>query len=123
MAKRILIVDDDASVRTLFHDTLTEEGYEVVVAPDGEQGLKFIQEGGYDLILLDVMMPKIDGIGILSELSCKPAKNKNGKIILFTSLHDDPAVKDGLSKGASGFIVKSDFSPEVLIGKIKQLVG
>jgi DNA-binding response OmpR family regulator len=122
MSKRILIIDDDASVRTLFHDTLVEEGYEVEVAIDGQEGLTLVQSGGYDLVLLDVMMPKIDGIGILTELQSNPAKTKNGKIILFTSLHDDPAVTAGEKLGADGSIVKSDFTPDVLLEKIKALL-
>ena len=122
MAKRILIVDDDPSVRTLFTDSLGAEGFEVMTAADGELGLAAIKEGGYDLVLLDVMMPKIDGIGILSELQAHPAKAANGKIILFTSLHDDPAVADGMTKGAAGAIVKSDFTPDILLKKIKELI-
>lgn len=122
MSKRILIIDDDASVRTLFHDSLSEDGYEVEVASDGQSGLTLIQNGGFDLVLLDVMLPKIDGIGILTELQSRPAKNKNGKVILFTSLHDDPAVSAGEKLGADGSIVKSDFTPDVLLEKIKALL-
>lgn len=122
MAKRILIVDDDLSVRTLFTDSLTAEGYEVASAADGELGLTAITQGGYDLVLLDVMMPKIDGIGILNQLQLAPPKAKNGKIILFTSLHDDPAVSEGMTKGAAGAIVKSDFTPDILLKKIKELL-
>ncbi len=122
MGKRILIIDDDTSVRMLFTDTLTDEGFEVDTAMDGVEGLEKLKQGGYDLVLLDVMMPKLDGIGILTELAeHKPAK-ENKKIVLFTSLHDDPAVKEGLSKGAHGFIVKSDYTPEVLIAKIKSFL-
>lgn len=122
MAKRILIVDDDLSVRTLFTETLSSEGFEVTTASDGEQGLAKLSEGGFDLVLLDVMMPKIDGIGILTELQSHPPKVSNRKIILFTSLHDDPAVTEGMTKGATGAIVKSDFTPDILINKIKALV-
>lgn len=122
MSKRILIIDDDASVRTLFHDSLVGEGNEVETATDGQEGLTKIQQGGYDLVLLDVMLPKIDGIGILTELETNPAKQKNGKVILFTSLHDDPAVKEGEKLGANGSIVKSDFTPDILLGKIKELL-
>jgi DNA-binding response OmpR family regulator len=122
MAKRILIVDDDLSVRTLFSETLTSEGFEVSTAADGEQGLARLIEGGFDLVLLDVMMPKIDGLGILTELQTHPPKVKNGKIIMFTSLHDDPAVTEGMTKGAAGAIVKSDFTPDILLKKIKELL-
>lgn len=119
MGKRILIIDDDTSVRMLFTDTLTDEGFEVDTAADGMEGLEKLKEGGFDLVLLDVMMPKLDGIGILTELEDHKPTKENKKIVLFTSLHDDPAVKEGLTKGAHGFIVKSDYTPEVLIAKIK----
>jgi DNA-binding response OmpR family regulator len=119
---KILIVDDDASMRLLLSQMLVLPEYEVTTIDNGEDGLATIQQGGFDLILLDVMLPKIDGIGILTELANHTPKVKNGKIILFTSLHDDPAVKEGLSKGADGFIVKSDFPPDVLLAKVKNLL-
>lgn len=122
MAKRILIIDDDVSMRILLSETLTPPEYEVVTAENGDDGLAKIQTGGYDLVLLDVMMPKIDGIGVLTELQLHPAQVKNKKIVLFTSLHDDPAVKEGMTKGADGAIVKSDFSPDILLAKIKALL-
>ncbi len=123
MAKRILIVDDDSSVRELLTQTLSNDAFEVTTAADGEEGLAYLNQGGYDLVLLDVMMPKIDGIGILEELSVQRPKNPNGKIILFTNLHDDPAVKEGMTKGASGFIVKSDYTPEIILNKIKSFLS
>lgn len=122
MSKRILIIDDDASVRLLLTETLASPDFEVTTIDNGEEGLAKMQEGGFDLVLLDVMLPKIDGIGVLTELASHPAKAKNKKTILFTSLHDDPAVKEGLSKGADGFIVKSDLAPDILIEKIKALL-
>jgi DNA-binding response OmpR family regulator len=122
MSKRILIIDDDQSIRLLLTDTLTAPEFEITTSDNGEDGLAKIQDGGFDLVLLDVMLPKIDGIGVLTELELHPAKSKNKKIILFTSLHDDPAVKEGLTKGADGFIVKSDLAPDILIEKIKSLV-
>lgn len=123
MGKRILIIDDDTSVRMLFTDTLTDEGFEVETAVDGIEGLEKLKQGGFDLVLLDVMMPKLDGIGILTELADHKPTKENKKIVLFTSLHDDPAVKEGLTKGAHGFIVKSDYTPEVLIAKIKSFLA
>lgn len=120
MSKRILLVDDDPSVRMVFQGTLQEAGYTVEVATDGQEGLHKMQEGGFDVVLLDVMMPKIDGIGVLSELKDHPPKLANRQIILFTSLHDDPAVKEGLSIGATGFLIKSDLSPDVLVAKIRE---
>lgn len=123
MAKRILIVDDEPSVRLLLSEALQAEGIEVDVAVDGEAGLSLMRDGGYDLVLLDIMMPKLDGIGVLTELLDHPPKMHNKKIVLCTSLHDDPAVKEGLAKGATGFIVKSDLDPDTLIKKIQSLLS
>lgn len=122
MAKRILLIDDDASMRLLLSESLTLPEFEVVTATNGADGLRLMQTGGFDLVLLDIMMPMIDGIGVLSELQLHPPKTANKKIILFTSLHDDPAVKEGLTKGALGFLVKSDWTPDVLLAKITDLL-
>ena len=71
--KRILVVEDDQYIRDLYEEVLTEAGFEVDTAVDGEEGVVKAKKGGYNLILLDVMMPKLDGLGFLEELE----KNKS----------------------------------------------
>ncbi|MEK7499262.1 MAG: response regulator, partial [Patescibacteria group bacterium] len=84
MAKKVLIVDDDAYLRDLYEEVLKEAGYEITTAVDGEEGAGKLQAGGFDLTLLDVMMPKLDGLGVLKELQQTPPTTPNGPILLLT---------------------------------------
>jgi len=123
MAGRILVVDDDMYLRDLYQEILTQAGYEVSVAKDGEEGLQKLQEGGYHLVLLDMMMPKLDGMGVLNQLNETPPKNPNGKIVILTNLTSDPVVQQALSIGASKVLVKADLTPPQLLQEIKNLLG
>lgn len=119
MAKRILLIEDDQFTRDLYIDVFNASGYEMDSAPDGEAGLVKAKEGGYDLILLDVMMPKLDGLGVLKGLKSSPAKKANGPIILCTNLAHDPVVKEALETGAKDYIVKAEYNPDELLTKLK----
>ena len=119
---RILIVDDDLYLRELYEEILKGEGYEVQTAEDGEEGLKKIGAGQFDLVLLDVMMPKLDGLGLLSKLSEAPPRDKQPVIILLTNLGQDPAVKDALTKGAKGYLVKAELTPDQVVAEVKKYV-
>lgn len=120
MAKKVLLVDDDTYIRDLYEEVLKNAGYEVDTATDGEEGLKKITEGGNDLILLDVMMPKIDGYGVLVKLADNPAKKTNGPIIILTNLANDPVIEDCLKKGAKASFIKSDHTPEEFLAAVRK---
>lgn len=120
MANKILIVDDDLYIRELYTDILKDAGFEVEVAENGNSGLEKIRKGGFDLILLDVMMPELDGLGVLKELKNKPPGVKNGPVVLLTNLAHDPIIKEALDLGASGYLIKSDLNPEQLVVKVKE---
>jgi len=119
--KKILLVEDEKSTSDIYSQVLKEAGFEVTVADDGQKGLDFAKAGGWDLILLDVMLPKLDGLAILTELVKSPPTVANKKIILLTNLSLDPVVKEALSLGASEAIVKSDTDPGKLLEKVKNL--
>jgi|SRR3989344_1219932 len=120
MAK-ILLVEDDQFTRELYDEVLIGEGYDVTTAINGEEGLSKIEEGGYDLILLDVMMPKKDGLEVLRSLKDEPPKAKNGPIVLLTNLTNDPVFNSayGLNVGVTDHLVKSDITPGDLVVKVK----
>lgn len=122
MAKRILIIDDDLYIRELYEEVLKSAGYEVMGAADGKDGLNKIAEGGFDLILLDIMMPQVDGLQVLQTLKKTPPKKSNGKIILLTNLSHDPTIQEGLNAGAATYLIKADVTPDQLVGKIKELL-
>lgn len=121
MAHKILIVDDDTPIRELYQQLLEGEGFEIQTAADGKEGLEKITSGGFDLILLDIMMPQIDGIGILENLL--EEKVKHPPILLMTNLINDPVTKEALQKGAIACLVKVSLSPEQLISTVKQTLG
>lgn len=122
MAKKILIIDDDQYIREIYEEVLTENGYEVDTAIDGKIGLEKILNGGYDLILLDIMLPYIDGIGILKQLKEKKTKLKNGPIILLTNLIQDLVLKEALANGVNECLDKADMNPEEFLKKIKTIL-
>ena len=122
MAHKILIVDDDLYIRELYEEVLKDAGYEVSTAVDGEDGLSKVKVGGFDLILLDVMMPKLDGLGVLQKLSELSPKPTNGPIILLTNLSHDPIINEAMQHGASTYMIKADVTPDQLLAKVKEVV-
>ncbi len=120
--KKILLIDDDLFIRDLYDEVLTQAGFVVETAANGKTGLEKILAGGYDLILLDVMMPQLDGIAILGELETQQPKLKNGPIVLLTNLAHDPVIKEALKKGAKDCFIKADLNPDEFLTKVQALI-
>ena len=99
--ERILVIEDDQFLLELYDELLKDEGYIVDLAKDGEEGLNKFLEGGYDLVLLDIMLPKIDGLEILRKAQDKKPKKENGSVVLLTNLGQDSIIKEGFSLGAT----------------------
>lgn len=123
MSKKILVVDDDQYIRELYEEVLKAEGYAVETAVDGEEGFALMQKGGYDLILLDVMMPKKDGLGVLSALEQNPPSTKNGPILLITNLGHDPIIEEAKKKGATSYLVKDAMNPDEFLQNVKKYLS
>lgn len=119
---KILLVDDDPDTRSIYGEFLTQAGYDVFFAADGEEGLAKIIEGGYDLILLDIMMPKIDGIDILKKLQMRGPKSYNGPIVMLSALDQDRIVRKALQLGAKGFLSKPKLTPDMALDEIKKFI-
>lgn len=119
MAEKILVVEDDQFLRDLYNELLIQEGYEVEVAQDGEVGFNKIKAGGYDLILLDIMLPKKDGLEIMRELKNNPPAKANGPVLLLTNLGQEAIIKEGFEVGATGYIIKSAMTPDQVLHEIK----
>jgi DNA-binding response OmpR family regulator len=122
MAK-ILLIEDDTLIADLYERTLSLEGYEVDLAVDGEEGLTKFLAGGYDLILLDIMLPKINGIDILKRIRNKQTEKANGPVIILTNLDQDQIIRQGLELGASGYLVKSRVDVKQLLSEIKAFLA
>lgn len=122
MAQKILVIDDDLFIRELYVEILKKAGFGVDSAEDGVEGLEKLKKGSYSIILLDMTMPKLDGLGLLSALSGDPAISENGPIVLLTNSSDDEAVRKGLQKGAKSYLVKADMNPSELVSNIKKIL-
>jgi len=122
MAQKILIVDDDQFIREMYEEVLKNAGYEIETAEDGRGGLEKLMVGGYDLVLLDVMMPYLDGIGILRELKENKPTKTNGPIMLLTNLAYDPVIKEALDLGAVTCLNKAEMNPGEFLVKVKEIL-
>jgi len=123
MAQKILVVEDDQFLRELYDELLKEEGYDIELAADGEEGLNKMSTGGYDLVLLDIMLPKVDGLEILRRLKDKHSEKPNGPVVLLTNLGQDSIIKEGFNLGASGYLIKSSMNPDQVISEVKVFLG
>ncbi len=120
---KILIIDDDPDIQDIYAEVLKEAGYEVTQARDGQEGLEKAQSGGYDLILLDIMMPKIDGMTLLKKLREHPSEVYNGPIFVLSQLNQGDIISQAMSLGAKGYFVKSDLTPDMILSKISQILS
>lgn len=117
---RILLVDDDESLRQMYTLILAKAGFPVTTAADGIQGLAKAREGGYALILLDLMMPNLDGLGVLRGLKEEPPKRPNGPIVVLSNAGYDAVAKEAESFGVRDFLMKADLLPKDLVEKVQQ---
>lgn len=123
MADRILIIDDDTYIRDLYEEVLKGEGFTVETAKDGEEGLIKLTAGGYQAVLLDIMMPKLDGIGVLTRLKETPPQAPNGPILILTNLDHDPMLDKALSLGAYTHLLKAETLPPALVTAVKDAIA
>ncbi len=121
MAK-ILLVEDDLNLRDIYQARLTAEKYQVTTASDGEEALASAVKDKPDLILLDIMMPKISGFDVLDILRSTP-ETKNIKVIMMTALDKDTDRARGQSLGVDQYLVKSQVTLEDVVGSIKTTLG
>ncbi len=117
-AKKILIVEDDQFLREFYEELLQAEGFTIDTAEDGELGLAKAKQGGYSLILLDIMMPKKDGLQVLRDLKVSPPERINGPIVVLTNLGQDIVIKQCFALGAVGYLIKSAMNPDQVLTEV-----
>lgn len=116
---KILVVEDDALLREVYVETLTGQGYSVETAVDGKEGLLKMQSGGWDLVLLDIILPEINGIDIMKRLkNTQSMSTPNKKVIFLTNIDTAGVFKEALSLG-NGYLIKSQLTPGDLIREVK----
>ena len=119
---KIMVVEDDAALREIYSIRITAEGYDVVSAGDGEEALAVAVREKPDLILSDVMMPKISGFDMLDILRSTP-ETANIKVIMMTALSADDQRERGERLGANRYLVKSQVGIEDVINAIHEVLG
>ena len=121
MPKTILIVEDDTILRDLISQKIKKANYDIVVAVDGEEGLKKAKEKKPDIILLDLILPGIDGFGVLEQIKKDPAIDKIPVVIL-SNLGQKEEIEKGMSLGATDFLIKAHFTLSEIVEKIKAIL-
>lgn len=118
--KRILLVDDDAALRDMYVLILGKAGWQVTTADNGAEGLAKIREGGWDLILLDMMMPVLDGMGALKALTEEAGKHvADTPIVILSNAGYEEVAKEATDLGAAGFLMKADLLPKDLVEAVQ----
>ncbi|MFA5207621.1 MAG: response regulator [Candidatus Magasanikbacteria bacterium] len=122
MFKKILLVEDDKFLRELMSKKLITLGYEVVSAADGESGLVMIKEAKPDVVLLDLILPGINGFEVLEKAKQDPAI-ANIPVVILSNLGQTEDIEKGLALGAKDFLVKAHFTPQEIVNKLKSILG
>jgi len=121
--KTILLVEDDFHIQEIYRTTFIKTGnYTVETASDGQEALVKLGSHIYDLILLDIMLPKKDGLHILQDLKANPPTAKNGQIIVLTNLGNDTVASQAFALGANGFLFKSSMNPDEVLKQISSFL-
>lgn len=119
MGKKILIVEDDEMIASMYKTKLEQEGLVVLMANNGAQGLSMAMSQSPDLVLLDIIMPQLDGFTVLQELRSS-LKMKTTPIIMLTNLGTDEDKKKGSEYGATDYLVKASLTPTQVSEAIKK---
>lgn len=122
MAKKILIVEDEPVQRKTLRETLMEEGYEVFEAVDGEEGLAMALKEHPDLILLDLAMPKLDGLSMTDQLR-KDSWGKDVKIVILTNLGDVHTVDLSQARDIFHYLIKANWTLEDVAKKVRDVLA
>lgn len=117
--EKILFIEDELALQKTLGELLREGGYEVVSALDGEVGLRLAKEASPDLILLDLILPKIHGLDVLRRLKEDP-DTKNIPVIVLTNLEEIEDVEKAVELGATTYLVKARYSLEEVMEKVKR---
>jgi DNA-binding response OmpR family regulator len=119
---KILIIEDDRYISKMYQLKLSLEGYDVQVAENGKQGVDKVKEMMPNIILLDILMPELDGFEVLKIVKGDDA-TKDIPVLIMSNLGQEDHIEKGMQMGAIGYIVKSQFTPSKVVDKIKETLG
>lgn len=119
--KTILLIEDDPFLIDIYSTKLKESGFSVEVAKDGEIALKKLEEKKPDLVVLDIVLPEIDGWEILRRIKSTPAL-KNLKVVILSNLGQKEEVKKGIDLGSIKYLIKAHYTPSEVVKEIKEIM-
>jgi DNA-binding response OmpR family regulator len=120
--KTIMLVEDDKFIVDIYETKLSHSGFNVIVANNGKEAVDLLAENTPDLMLLDLVMPYMDGFDVLKEMHDSPEWSKI-PVILLTNLSQKEDIEKGMQLGAKDFLIKSHFTPSEVLKKIEALIG
>lgn len=121
-AKRILLVEDEGDIRQLYAEVLRDAGYFIIEASDGEQALNKVTSEQWDMLLLDIMLPRVDGVTVLKKVKESDAL-KLKPIVLLTNLGSEHIIKECFSIGADGYLIKSEITPDKVVDEVNSFLN
>lgn len=116
--RKILIAEDDFFIRDIYSEVFTLSGYEVHVAVDGADALEKLKNQQYDMVLLDIMMPKMTGIDVLRNLRTFSPPAKDTPVFIITNLGQQNIIEEAFKIGMDGYIIKSQVTPQQIVNEI-----
>jgi CheY-like chemotaxis protein len=119
---KILLIEDDMFMRRLYSDVFTLEGFDFTTAENGEEGLLQIYKETPALILLDIMMPNMNGLEVLEKLKIDP-RTKNIPVVMLTNLSGKTEENNAMQKGATKYLVKSEYEPKQIVNIVKEILA
>ncbi|MDD4900856.1 MAG: response regulator [Patescibacteria group bacterium] len=119
---KILLVEDDSFLLGMYAAKFEAEGLKVAIAEDGEKALRAFRKERPDIILLDIILPKIDGFEVLKQLKADSSSAKV-PVIMLTNLSQQEEIDKGLKLGAEDFLIKAHFMPSEVVDKIKKILN
>lgn len=120
--KKILLLEDEETLAEMYRAKFEREGLQIDVLHDGESGMQKAKESQYDAVLVDIIMPKLDGFGVIRALRALP-NYKDTPIILLSNLGQDEDISKGKSIGATDYLVKANFTPAQVVKKVNDLMA
>ncbi len=120
-SKKVLLVEDDRDLIEMYETKFKMEGFEVLKAENGIDALELVKQEKPIIILLDIVMPELDGFQVLRSLKNDPA-TKAIPVILLTNLSQESDIKKGVELGAADYLVKANFTPNEVVAKVRKVL-
>lgn len=117
----ILLAEDEATLAKMYQTKFTMEGFEVNIAEDGLKAIEILEKNTPDIVLLDIIMPNLDGFGVLKKMK-EDLRFSKIPVILLTNLGQETDVKRGLELGADDYLIKAHFTPQEVADKVKEVL-